>query len=200
MVAAGQLDRVRRLCALDISTQRGAPLFAAAVVLERGAREPLEVATAMLEPELPYIPGLLAFREAPAGLAAIERLRQPWDLLWVDGQGIAHPRGLGIASYLGVLLERPAVGVAKKRLAGEVGELGPEAGATAAILFGHEVRGFALRSRVRSNPLLVSPGHLCSPAAALAIVREHLDGYRIPVPTRLAHDAANQARRAWLGL
>jgi deoxyribonuclease V len=117
----------------------------------------------------------------------------------VDGHGLTHPRQAGIATHLGVTLGLPSLGVAKKPLSGEVGELGPEVGATAPIIVAGEVRGYALRTRARSNPVYVSSGHRCSPEATLALVREHLDGLRLPFPTRAAHDAANAARRRWQG-
>jgi len=197
----GSLSGVRRFVALDISnlprSEGGrAPLYAAAVILERGNPRPLETATAALAPTLPYVPGFLSFREAPAAVAALEKLSLDFDLLYVDGHGLTHPRRAGIATHLGVLLEKPSLGVAKNLLAGTVGELGPEVGATAPITLGGEMRGYALRTRARGNPVYVSSGHRCTPEAALSFVLEHLDGRRLPFPTRAAHEAANAARRA----
>jgi deoxyribonuclease V len=202
-VAEGDLGAVRRFVAVDISSQPrapggDAPLYAAAVLLEPGSHEPLRVATAVLQATVPYVPGFLSFREAPAAMAALERLGEDFDLLWVDGHGLTHPRGAGIATHLGVLTGRASLGVAKKPLHGEFAEVGPEPGSLEAVRVRGEVRGYALRTRARALPVFVSAGHRCTPEAALAFVRAHLDGLRLPWPTRLAHDAANVARRAGL--
>ena len=153
------------------------------------------VATAPLT--FPYVPGLLSFREGPAMLAAIGRLRQRPDLLLFDGQGIAHPRRLGIAAHIGVLLDLPAIGVAKSRLAGEADEavLGPEKGARVPLVLDGETVGALLRSRDRVRPLYVSPGHRVTVDDAVAWTLACSTRYRLPEPTRLADKGANWHKR-----
>jgi deoxyribonuclease V len=201
-VFEGSLEHVKRFVAVDMSAQSfyqgdDAPLFAAAVLLERGNPKPLEIATAILEPEIPYRTGFLAFREAPVILAALEKLQGSYDLIWCDGHGLMHPRRAGIATYLGVQLEKPSLGVAKQPLTGKYKDVALEADAREPVVSSSgEILGFALRSRRKTKLIYVSPGHLCSTDSALEFVLEHLDGLRIPYPTRLAHQASNVARVA----
>jgi deoxyribonuclease V len=199
-VITGSLEQVTRFVALDMSSQsfyRGdaATMYAAAVLFERGNPNPLEVSTAIMDPPMPYRSGFLAFREAPVLEQALKGLSSHYDLLWLDGAGIAHPRRAGIATQLGVILDLPSLGVAKTRLVGEVGPLESDAGSSAPLVFEGDEVGFTVRLRKHSNPLFVSPGHRCSARAALDFVLEHSDGYRQPFPSRLAHEHANQQRR-----
>jgi deoxyribonuclease V len=200
-VFEGSLEQVRCFVAVDMSANSflqgdDAPLFAAAVLLERGNPKPLEVATATMKPDIPYRTGFLAFREAPVILAALEQLRGDFDLIWCDGHGLIHPRRAGIATYLGVMLEKPALGVAKQPLTGTFEDVSLEFGSKQPILSSSgETLGFALRSRRNTKLIYVSPGHLCSVDNALEFVLEHSDGFRIPYPTRLAHVASNEARK-----
>jgi deoxyribonuclease V len=144
--------------------------------------------------DFPYVPGYLGFREVPALVAAWARLDPKPGLLLVDGQGLAHPRGLGLAAHLGVVLDVPTIGVAKSRLVGE-GAPGPQAGDIAPLLWKGARIGAALRTRRGAAPIYVSVGHRVSLETAVAIVRAGCDGRRLPVPIRAAHDAANAARR-----
>jgi deoxyribonuclease V len=137
--------------------------------------------------DFPYIPGLLSFREAPLILAAWERLDCTPDLVLVDGQGIAHPRRLGLASHLGLLLDLPAIGCAKSLLCGSHGPVREEAGSYAEITDGDEVIGAALRTKPGVRPLYVSVGHKVSLPSALSWVLRCCRGYRLPEPTRQAH-------------
>ncbi|MBI3947355.1 MAG: deoxyribonuclease V [Armatimonadetes bacterium] len=135
----------------------------------------------------PYVPGLLAFREGPAIVAALAQLPEPPDLLMFDGHGYAHPRRIGIASHLGVLLDRPAIGCAKSILTGHADEPGPEPGDRAPLLARDgELLGYALRTRARTRPVYVSPGHRVSFATAADLVMACVRGRRLPEPTRLA--------------
>jgi deoxyribonuclease V len=145
--------------------------------------------------DFPYVPGYLGFREVPALVAAWARLGRKPDLLLVDGQGLAHPRGLGLACHLGLVLDVPTIGVAKSLLVGTA-EPGPAAGDVAPILWKGARLGMALRTRRGALPLFVSVGHRVSLDTAVAIVRAACDGRRLPVPIRAAHEAANAARRA----
>jgi len=164
---------------------------AAIVVIRYPDLIPLEAVTADAPLVFPYIPGLLVFREGPAVLAAWELLGEKPDLLMFDGQGIAHPRGLGIASHMGIWLERPTIGVAKSRLYGKHAEVGPKHGDHADLLDKNgNIIGSVLRSRERTNPLYISPGHLMDVQHATEFVLACLAGYRLPEPTRWAHKVA----------
>jgi deoxyribonuclease V len=165
---------------------------AAIVVLRYPDLKPLDFALSDLPLDFPYVPGLLAFREGPAVLAAWEQLRQRPDLLMFDGQGIAHPRGLGIASQIGLWIERPTIGVAKSRLYGRHAAPGPARGDYADLVDPHDGRviGAVLRSKPGTNPLYISPGHLIDLAHALEFVLACGAGYRLPETTRWAHRVA----------
>lgn len=164
---------------------------AAIVVLRYPDLSPLEGVTAEAPLVFPYIPGLLAFREGPAVLAAWSKLQNKPDLLMFDGQGIAHPRGIGIASHMGLWLDRPTIGVAKSRLYGRHTEVGPKHGDRADLLdkMGNVI-GAVLRMRERTNPLYISPGHLIDVEHATQFVLACSTGYRLPEPTRWAHKVA----------
>ena len=164
---------------------------AAIVVLSYPGLTPLEAVLADTPLIFPYIPGLLAFREGPAVLAAWAKLQNKPDLLMFDGQGIAHPRGVGIASHMGLWLERPTIGVAKSRLYGRHAEVGPTRGDRADLLDKQgNIIGTVLRTRERTNPLYISPGHLMDVEAATEFVLACGKGYRLPEPTRWAHKVA----------
>lgn len=134
----------------------------------------------------PYIPGLLSFREIPALLAGLAKLSSLPDLLMVDGQGIAHPRRMGIASHLGIALDRPAIGVAKSRLTGQFIPPGPLKGSHTPLMAGNEQIGTVLRSKDKTNPLFISPGQHVDMETSVAIVLQCITRYRLPEPTRLA--------------
>jgi deoxyribonuclease V len=164
---------------------------AAIVVLRYPDLTPLEAVVEDAPLVFPYIPGLLAFREGPAVLEAWGKLQNKPDLLLFDGQGIAHPRGIGIASHMGLWLERPTIGVAKSRLYGVHTEVGPKRGDRTDLLDKNtNVIGSVLRSREKTNPLYISPGHLMDVEHAVAFVMACLTGYRLPEPTRWAHKVA----------
>ncbi len=166
---------------------------AAIVVLRYPDLSPVEAVTAEVPLVFPYIPGLLAFREGPAFLAAWQKLEHLPDLVMFDGQGIAHPRGIGIAAQMGLWLERPTIGVAKSRLYGRHQEPGPNKG-DVALLYDQrhpqQVIGAVLRSKEKTNPLYISPGHLIDVPHAVEFVKSCVTGYRLPEPTRWAHKVA----------
>jgi deoxyribonuclease V len=155
----------------------------------------LEVAGAKTALAMPYIPGLLSFREIPLLLEAWRQLTLKPDLLMVDGQGIAHPRRLGIAAHLGVYLDMPAIGCAKSILVGHHEPLPPERGSRAPLVHRGETVGYAVRTKDKVNPVFVSCGHRVSQETAVRWVLECARGYRLPEPTRQAHLASNQLRR-----
>ncbi|HET9909341.1 MAG TPA: deoxyribonuclease V, partial [Anaerolineales bacterium] len=153
---------------------------------------PLESVVADAPLVFPYIPGLLAFREGPAMLAAWDKLQAKPDMLMFDGQGIAHPRGVGIASQMGLWLKRPTIGVAKSRLYGRHEEVGPKRGHQAALIDKNGIFiGAALRSREKTNPLYVSPGHWIDVNHSTEYIMACCTTYRLPEPTRWAHKVAS---------
>jgi deoxyribonuclease V len=176
---------------VDISSGRASRMATGAVVvLAYPEMTVVESRVVEQKVDFPYIPGLLSFREAPLILAACEKLNHSPDLILVDGQGIAHPRRLGLASHVGLLLDLPTIGCAKSLLCGTHGPVGDEAGSYAEITDSGEVIGAALRTKKGVRPLYVSVGHEVDLAAAVAWVMRCCRGYRMPEPTRLAHLAA----------
>ncbi|CAN5889591.1 deoxyribonuclease V [soil metagenome] len=136
--------------------------------------------------ELPYIPGFLAFREAPNLLRVYEKLQAVPDLIMVDGHGISHPRRLGIASHLGVLLQKPTMGVAKKILVGKYEEPGPGKGAYTPLIHRGDLIGYTLRTKEKVKPVFVSPGHLMDLETAMELALGTSLKHKLPEPTRLA--------------
>lgn len=195
---------LRTVAGIDVSVKRpwpptdktdAAPASgkAAVVILSYPQMEILDKATASAEITFPYIPGLLSFRETPLVMAALEKLSVAPDLLMVDGQGFAHPRRFGIACHLGVLTDKPALGVAKSILTGKYENLGEESGDSAPLIHRGETVGMAYRSKKRTNPLILSIGHKIDLPTAVSIVQTCLRGYRLPEPTRQAHQVAGEA-------
>lgn len=141
---------------------------------------------ARITTEIPYIPGLLSFREVPALIEAWQQLPVKPSLVLVDGQGIAHPRRLGVASHFGLFTSTPTIGVAKSRLCGQYSELPESIGDAIPLMDKSELLGYVLKSKARCKPLFISPGHMMSQESALLWVRRCLKGYRLPEPTRWA--------------
>lgn len=193
---------VRTIAGVDVSNAFGSNrLFAAVVVLDLQHPQPkgfpiLEVATASLEVAFPYVPGLLSFREIPVVLKAWEKLQTRPDCLMADGQGIAHPRRIGIASHLGLLVDLPSIGCGKTRLIGFHREPGPLRGEWSPLIDRGETIGAVLRTRDRVAPVFISPGHRMTLDRAVEIVLSSQRRYRLPEPTRVAHQMVNEARRA----
>lgn len=182
-----------RIAGFDVGFEdSGRTTRAAAVLLDAHSLEPLQSKVARVPTSMPYIPGLLSFRELPALLAALDLLSERPDLAFIDGQGIAHPRRLGIAAHFGVAADLPSIGVAKKPLAVTFNEPGPEPGQQTPMCIGDDLVGYVLRSKSRCRPLFVSPGHRVSPASAVRLVTRCLKGYRLPEPTRLADRLASR--------
>ena len=169
-------------------------LYAAFLLFSYPDLKPMEIASARGRVSFPYVPGLLTFREAPILLRAFSKLKIRPGLLLVDGQGIAHPRSMGIAAHLGILLDLPTIGCAKSRLFGEDAEPGPDQGSLIPLL-GHGRRvGMIVRTRAGVKPVYVSPGHRMDLETSVRIVLSLCRGYRIPAPLRQAHILVNQLR------
>ena len=176
---------------IDISSPDAQGVASGAVVVLRYPEMSIvEVEVAQGKITLPYIPGLLSFRESPLILAACEKLCNVPDLVLIDGQGIAHPRRVGLASHVGLFLDLPTIGCAKSILCGRHRPVGEEAGSHAELLDNGELIGAALRTKSRVRPVYVSVGHRIDLASALQWVIRCCHGYRLPEPTRLAHLAA----------
>jgi deoxyribonuclease V len=176
---------------VDISAQKTQGVATAAVVVLQYPELGL-VETKVVQGKLdfPYIPGFLSFRESPITLAACEGLGVTPDLILVDGQGVAHPRRMGLASHLGLFLNTPTIGCAKSLLCGSHEEPGIEPGSYAEVVDRGETIGVALRTKLGAKPIYVSIGHKVDLPAAIHWVLECCRGYRLPEPTRLAHLAA----------
>lgn len=188
---------LRTVAGFDVGFEDGgATTRAAAVLLDADTREVLDQQIARLPTRMPYIPGLLSFRELPALLEALAMLRQPPDLAFIDGHGIAHPRRLGIAAHFGVATGLPSIGVAKKVLVGAARmALHDMRGAFTPLRHGPEQIGWLLRSKPGCLPLIVSPGHRVAMASAPELVMRFVTTYRLPEPTRLADRIASRRDR-----
>ncbi len=194
---ARPLGPIRTIAAADVSFDRhGIELYAAVVVVEFPSMTTIERIGAITPATFPYVPGLLSFRETPALLDAFAKLRTRPDVVLCDGQGIAHPRRLGIAAHLGLWLGLPTIGCAKSRLCGDFDEPGPDRGDRSPLLDKGEVIGAVVRTRRRIKPLFISPGHRCDLESAVDLVLAASTRYRLPDPARLAHDYVNDVRRA----
>lgn len=142
----------------------------------------------------PYIPGLLSFREGPAILKAFEKLKKIPDVVIFDGHGIAHPRGIGLASHMGLFIDIPTIGCAKKKLTGRHDDVGENVGDSSPILIDDQIVGSVLRTKKGVNPVFVSPGHKIGIDSAVSVVLRCLRGYRLPEPVRRAHSLVNLIR------
>lgn len=192
---AGVPEPIRTIAGADISYDRGSDLFFAAVVLMNYPDlSPLEEASFAARVSFPYVPGLLSFREGPPLLEAFGRLERTPDVVLFDGQGIAHPRGIGLASHLGLLLDLPAIGCAKSLLVGEHGRVGERRGDWAELVYRERGVGAALRTREKVKPVFVSQGHRIGLPRAVELVLSCCRGCRLPEPIRRAHLAVNRLR------
>ena len=188
---SSQVTNPRFIAGVDISAGKTQGVATAAVVvLEYPELRLVETQVAQGRLDFPYVPGLLSFRESPLTLTACEKLTITPDLILVDGQGIAHPRRLGLASHLGLLLNTPTIGCAKSLLCGQHDEPGIDAGSYAEMVDRGETIGVALRIRPGVKPVYVSIGHKVDLETAIYWVLKCCRGYRLPEPTRLAHLAA----------
>ncbi|HWV68988.1 deoxyribonuclease V [Chitinophaga sp.] len=180
----------------DISFNKfSTTVYAGIVMMEFPSMKPVGYSLVKKEVLFPYVPGFLAFREVPALLDAWAQLPLKPDILVVDGHGIAHPRRMGIASHFGVLAQQPSIGSAKKKLFGVYEEPGMEKGRYTPLTDkqGQQL-GNVLRSKSNVKPIFVSPGHLVDIPGSAEILLQCIKGYRLPEPTRLAHNAVNQFR------
>jgi deoxyribonuclease V len=177
---------------VDVSVKDG-QARAAVVLLSFPELDPLEATTAERHVTFPYVPGLLAFREGPVVLEAVEKLAERPDVLIFDAQGAAHPRRMGLATHLGVLLDMPSVGCAKSRLCGEYTDPDTKKGSWTRLWDGDEAIGAVARTRDNVKPVFVSIGHRVSLEMAVELVLDCAPTYRLPETTRWAHRMAGGA-------
>ena len=188
------LSGVRCVAGADVSTQ-GERGYATVVVLSFPELSVVEVRGFEAPLTFPYVPGLLAFREIPPLVGALEEVRSEVDAVIFDAQGIAHQRGLGLASHLGLFLDVPSVGCAKSRLVGVHEEPGVEKGSATDLVYRGKVVGKVVRTRTGVSPVYVSVGNRIDLDSAVDLVLACCTRYRLPETTRQAHDAANRLRR-----
>jgi len=195
LVTQGEPGNIHLVAGADVACPKGeGRVIGGIVVFSYPALEVVEKTVADRNLSFPYVPGLLAFREAPAVLDAFEKLRSEPDVIIFDAQGYAHPRRLGLASHLGILLDKPSVGCAKSVLVGKYGQLGEEVGSTVPMVDKNEVVGAALRTRQGVSPVFVSIGHKLSLEAAIKMVLACCRGFRPPKPSRHAHKLVSGPR------
>jgi len=190
------------IAGIDCAFSRdGERILAVVVVLRPPEFEFVETASASRKVTFPYIPGLLSFREAPVCLAAVEKLQTQPEVFIIDGQGIAHPRRLGLAAHLGLFLDQPTIGCAKSRLTGTYEEPSLDKGAYSLLKdekgkqnTQSEIIGAVVRTRTNVKPVFVSVGHKCLLEDAIRVVLDCAVKYRLPEPTRLAHQAVSKLK------
>jgi len=188
------LSRVRYVAGADVSTQ-GDRGYATVAVLSFPGLSVVEVRGFEAPLTFPYVPGLLAFREILPVAGALRAVESPVDAVIFDAQGLAHPRGLGLASHLGLFLDVPTVGCAKSRLVGEHEEPGPLKGSAKNLFYRGKVVGRVVRTRKNVSPVYVSVGNRIDLDSAVGLVLACCTKYRLPETTRQAHNAANKLRR-----
>lgn len=196
-----KVEEIKTVAGIDVSFGEDQSL-AAIVVMSFPDLQVVEQEIAIVKTRFPYIPGLLAFREAPPIIECAKRIKSEPDVLLVDGQGIAHPRRFGIACHIGLLLDKPSIGCAKSWLLGEKQGYPPlppipkEKGTVAYLSDGHDVVAVALRSVEGKPPIFISPGHKIDLKTALEITKATLrEGQRLPIPLLSAHNLATESKK-----
>ena len=186
---------VQLIAGSDISFNKfSETVYAGIVVMKFPELQVVETVSVVDEIKFPYVPGLLAFREVPALVKCWEQLKTKPDVLVLDGHGISHPRRLGIATHFGVLMQTPTLGCAKSLLTGKYQQPANDPGAATDLIHQNEVVAKVLRTKRNTKPVFVSPGNLITQAECLQIILHCIRGYRIPEPTRLAHNFVNEVR------
>jgi deoxyribonuclease V len=187
---------IETIAGADISFNKFSEIvYAGIVVLRLPSLEIVEEVGVVSETRFPYVPGLLSFRESPSVLEAWSKLKTEPDAVMFDGQGIAHPRRVGIASHVGLMINRPTLGCAKSVLVGKFEEPREERGSWSEMFDKGEVVGAAVRTKTKVQPIYVSPGHLIDVKGAIELTLQSDGGYRQPEPTRRAHLLVNALRR-----
>jgi len=186
-------NKIEKIAGADVSYYQN-KMIAGVIIFEFPNLKVIESQFFISSVNFPYIPGLLTFREGPSLLEAFIKIKNEPDIILFDGQGIAHPRRMGIATHLGLFLDKPTIGCAKSRLSGKYTSVGEEKGDYALLKEGEEVLGAVLRTRRRVKPVFISPGHKIDLPNSIEIVLKCTDKYKLPVPVREAHLFVNQIR------
>jgi len=186
-------NKVKIVAGADVSYYQN-KMIAGVIVFEFPNLKVIERQFFISPINLPYIPGLLTFREGPSLLEALKKIKIEPDIILFDGQGIAHPRRMGIATHLGLFLDKPTIGCAKSRLSGKYTSVGEKKGDYVLLKEGEEVLGAVLRTRRKVKPIFVSPGHKIDLSNSIEIVLKCTEKYRLPIPVREAHIFVNQIR------
>jgi deoxyribonuclease V len=190
-------NKIRFVGGVDVSFSKGSDdLWAGVSVFRYPELLKIETRWVKGKADFPYIPGLLSFRELPHIIRSIRELNILPDVIICDGQGIAHPRGMGIASHLGVLMDIPTIGCAKTRLIGEFKEPARRKGSYSLLKYRGKIVGAVLRSRESVRPIFVSPGHMITLQESIEIVIRCCTRYRLPEPIRSAHRLVNSIRQS----
>ncbi len=189
------LDAIRLVAGVDVSVKTDpntgkAKSQAAVVVLSYPSMEIVETSLAQMPTPFPYIPGLLSFREGPVLEIAFAKLQHEPDVLIFDGMGRMHPRRIGIASHMGLWLQKPTIGCGKTKLIGHFAEPDAERGSRSDVIDHGEVLGVVLRTRTNVKPVFISVGHLADLETSIELVLRCTSKYRLPDPIRAAHNAA----------
>ncbi|MCM8815910.1 MAG: endonuclease V, partial [Candidatus Omnitrophica bacterium] len=193
-----QGKKVRYIAGCDVAYVKNKAI-ACAVVLRIPELDVIETSFHIEETVFPYIPGFLAFREGPVIIVAIKKLTTAFDVIILDGHGIAHPRKMGLATYTGIFINMPTIGCAKSLFAGQYADCGNRKGDFSPIAINGEVVGVCLRTKRNVKPVFVSPGNLIDIENSVKIVLQCSQDYRLPEPLRLAHIFANNIKRTLQG-
>lgn len=195
VIITDQYQDINYVAGVDVGFEEKNTFTRAAIaILTFPGLELYEYSIARLPTQFPYIPGYLSFREIPAVLEALDKIKQLPDIFLCDGQGIAHPRRFGIACHLGVLTGLPAIGVAKSRLLGSHSIVPVEKGQSVDLVDKDEIIGAVLRTRTNVKPLFISPGHKITLESSVRMVMQCITKYRLPETTRWAHRLASNTR------
>jgi len=186
-------NKVKIVAGADVSYYQN-NMIAGIVIFKFPQLEIIEKKSSLSPVNFPYIPGLLTFREGPSLLEAFVKIKNEPDIILFDGQGIAHPRRMGIATHLGLFLDKPTIGCAKSRLSGKYTSIGEKKGDYALLKEGEEVLGAVIRTRKKVKPIFVSPGYKIDLPNSIEIILKCIVKYRLPVPVREAHIFVNQIR------
>jgi len=186
-------NKIKNVAGADVSYYKN-KMIAGVIVFEFPNLKVMERQSFISPVNFPYIPGLLTFREGPSLLEAFKKIKVEPDIILFDGQGIAHPRRMGIATHLGLFLDKPTIGCAKSKLSGNYNALGEEKGSYSFLRERKEIIGAVVRTRKKVKPIFVSPGHKIDLPNSIEIVLKCTDKYKLPVPIREAHLFVNQLK------
>ncbi|UCD16327.1 MAG: endonuclease V [Candidatus Zixiibacteriota bacterium] len=197
LILESRFDRAELVAAVDTAyNDKINRLYAAAVTVRLPEMNDIERSVAEMEAKFDYIPALLSFREGPVILKVLSRLQIRPDVVIFAGHGLAHPRSFGLASHMGLLVDMPSIGCARKLLSGEFNMPDQEQGACSPLYVANVKCGYVYRTKSNVKPMFISPGHLCSIPDALAVVKKCLTEYRMPEPLRLAHLFASKYKQS----